>query len=256
MKIATFNANSLRMRTDIVLSWLDVNQPDVLCVQETKVQDVDFPIDAFAKSGYQFVFKGQKKYNGVALFAKDKIEDVSFGLDDEPKDESRMIKAVVNGVAIVNTYIPQGREPDSDMFAYKLKWFDRLRSFFDKHFSPKDKVIWTGDLNVAPDSRDVHDPEKLLGSVCFCPEVTDALNNVMEWGFTDIFRKYCDQDGQYTFWDYRVKNGFKRNIGWRLDHIMATEPLVKKSKGCWIDKEPRGLEKPSDHTFLVAEFDV
>ena len=256
MKIATLNANSLRSRKDIVLDWLDTNEPDVLCIQETKVQDVDFPVEAFAASGYEFVFRGQKKYNGVALFSRGEIEDVSFGLDDEPKDESRMVKAVVNGVSIVNTYVPQGRSPDSDMFGYKLEWFDRLRGYFDKHFSPEDAVVWLGDLNVAPLAKDVHDPKRLLGSVCFCDEVSNALAEVMEWGFTDIFRKYCDEAGQYTFWDYRVPNGFRRNIGWRLDHIMATDAMARKSLGCWIDKEPRGYEKPSDHTFLIAEFDV
>ena len=254
MKIATFNANSLRSRLGIVTKWLSEEQPDVLCVQETKVQDVDFPAGAFADSGYEFVFKGQKKYNGVAIFSSSKIEQAESGLDDEPKDQARLIKAVVNGISIVNTYIPQGHSPESEKFQYKLQWFERLGHFFDKHFAPDEPVIWLGDFNVAPLPIDVHDPDSLLGHVCYCREVHEALKRVMDWGFTDIFRKHCSDPEQFTFWDYRVPNGFKRNIGWRLDHIMATSALAEKSVDCWIDKAPRGAEKPSDHTFLVARF--
>lgn len=256
MKIATFNANSIRSRIPIVHQWLDEQSPDVLAVQETKVQDQDFPLDAFADTGYKAVFKGQKKYNGVALFCKTDPENVSYGLDDEPKDEPRLITAAVNGVHIVNTYIPQGTAPDSEKFVYKLQWYKRLKKYFNKHFKPSDKLIWLGDLNVAIEDRDVHDPKRLKGSVCFCPEVTEAIKDVMEFGFTDTFRMHCDEDEQYTFWDYRVPNGFKRNVGWRLDYIMATKPLADKCTSCVIDKEPRIKEKPSDHTFLIAEFDI
>lgn len=256
MKAATFNANSIRSRIDIVLDWLRTNQPDVLALQETKVQDEDFPIDAFIGSGYEVVFKGQKSYNGVALLSKTEPSDVSFGLDDEPKDESRLLKAAVSGVHFVNTYVPQGTAPDSDKFVYKLQWYERLKKYFKRHFKPSDRVIWLGDLNVAIEDKDVHDPKRLKGSVCFCPEVTEAIRDVMEFGFTDTFRMHCDLEDQYTFWDYRVPNGFKRNVGWRLDYIMATKPLAEKCTSCVIDKEPRTREKPSDHTFLVAEFDI
>jgi exodeoxyribonuclease III len=256
MKIATFNANSIRTRIPIILNWLNDNKPDVLAIQETKVQDADFPIDSFASSGYEINFKGQKAYNGVALFTKTPAQDVSFGLDDEPKDESRLIAATVNGVRFVNTYIPQGTTPDSDKFVYKLEWFKRLKKYFTTQFRPTDNVIWLGDLNVAIEARDVHNAEKMLGSVCYCPEVIQTIKDVMAFGFTDTFRMHCDLDEQYSFWDYRVPNGFKRNVGWRLDYIMATKPLADKCTWCIIDKEPRQQEKPSDHTFVVAEFDI
>ncbi|MHC4459107.1 MAG: exodeoxyribonuclease III [Planctomycetota bacterium] len=255
MKIASFNVNSLRARLAIVLQWFAEHQPDVLCVQETKVQDIDFPTDAFDKTEYKYVFKGQKSYNGVAIFSRSEISNVKFGFDDEPKDQPRLVKAEINGIIIINTYIPQGYLPESEKFEYKLNWFNRLLAFFDKNFKPADPIIWLGDFNVAPDPIDVHDPEGLLGHVCFHPDVHKALKDVMQWGFVDLFRKHCREPGQYTFWDYRMRNSFKRNLGWRLDHIMATEPLAKKCTTCYIDKEPRVAERPSDHTPIVAEFD-
>jgi len=254
MKVVSFNVNSLRARLTVVLAWLAEYQPDVLCVQETKVQDVDFPTDAFEGSGYKYVFKGQKSYNGVAIFSKSEIINVEFGFDDEPKDEARLIKAEINGIVIVNTYVPQGYLPESEKFEYKLDWFNRLLTYFDKNFKPCDAVLWVGDFNVAPEAIDVYDPAALSGHVCFHPDAHKALNAVMQWGFVDVFRMHCREASQYTFWDYRL-NSFKRNLGWRLDHIMATEPLAKKSSACYIDKEPRLAERPSDHTPIVAEFD-
>ena len=255
MKVASFNVNSLRVRLELLLQWLAEHQPDILCVQETKVQDIDFPAEAFDKAGYKYAFKGQKSYNGVAIFSSNEITNAEFGFDEEPKDQPRLIKAEINGITIVNTYVPQGYSPESEKFEYKLNWFERLRTFFDKNFDPSNPVLWVGDFNVAPEPIDVYDPEGLSGHVCFCPEVTDALNRVVQWGFVDVFRKHCSEPGQYTFWDYRMRNSVSRNLGWRLDHIMATEPLAKKSIDCYIDKKPRFAERPSDHTPIVAEFD-
>jgi len=255
MKVASFNVNSLRQRLPIVLRWLNEHRPDVLCLQETKVQDADFPGDAFEATGYKYVFKGQKSYNGVAIFSRSEIGEVEFGFKDEPKDQARLIKAEINGVVIVNTYVPQGYLPESEKFEYKLGWFSRLGEFFDKNFKPSDAVLWVGDFNVAPEAIDVYDPEGLLGHVCFHPEVHKALKTVCQWGFVDVFRKHCSQAGQYTFWDYRLRNSVERNLGWRLDHIMATKPLAEKCTTCYIDKQQRLAEKPSDHTPIVAEFD-
>lgn len=238
-----------------MLEWLANQKPNVLCVQETKVQDADFPADPFDKGGYRYVFSGQKSYNGVAIFSKDEMKKIKYGFDNEPKDQPRLIKAEVNGIIIVNTYVPQGYTADSDKFQYKLNWFDRLLRFFKKHFKPADPILWMGDLNIAPDRIDVYDPDALAGHVCFHPEVHKRLAEVMKWGFVDLFRKHCDKPGQYTFWDYRLRHSFKRNLGWRLDHIMATKPLAEKCTACYIDKEPRQAEKPSDHTPIVAEFD-
>jgi exodeoxyribonuclease-3 len=239
-----------------VIKLLTGNNIDVLCLQETKVQDVDFPTDAFDNISYNCAFKGQKSYNGVAILSKHPIEQAVFGFADEPKDEARVIKAEINGIVIVNTYIPQGHLPDSEKFQYKLKWFTRLLEYFRGNFDPLDKVLWTGDLNIAPRPVDVYDPETLLGHVCFHPDVHRALNEILNWGFVDVFRKHCDDANEFTFWDYRLRDSFYRNRGWRLDHIMATSPLAEKSATCYIDKEPRSAERPSDHTPIVAEFDL
>jgi len=254
MKAATFNANSIRARTEIIVNWLAENRPDILCVQETKAQDKDFPVDVFAKTGYEFVFKGEKSYNGVAIFSRHKITDVEFGLDSKPKDEARMLKAKTGGITIVNTYIPQGFEIESEKYQYKLDWLERLLKYFKKYLKPTDKLLWMGDFNIAFEARDVYDPVRLDGTVCFNRQLSQIFKKFMEWGFADLFRKNCDEDGQFTFWDYREPNGVKRNHGWRLDYIMGTEPMAKKCTNCRIDKNPRMLEKPSDHTFLVAEF--
>lgn len=179
---------------------------------------------------------------------------MQFGFEDEPKDQARLIKAEINGIIIVNTYVPQGYLPDSEKFQYKLNWFARLLAFFEKNFKPTDPILWLGDFNVAPEPIDVYDPEGLLGHVCFHPDVHKALKEICRWGFIDIFRKHCDQPGQFTFWDFRLPSSFKRNLGWRLDHIMATQPLAKRSTACYIDKKPRVADRPSDHTPIVAEF--
>ncbi len=256
MKIASFNVNSIRARLPIVTDWLTKNQPDILCVQETKVQDKDFPGQAFDEINYQYVFKGQKSYNGVAIFSKQKAENIRYGFNEEPKDEPRLISAQINGVTIVNSYVPQGNMPESEQFEYKLNWFDRLLDYFDSNFKNTESIVWVGDLNIAPEPIDVHDPVGLLGHVCYHPDVHKALQKVMKWGLVDVFRMHCKEARQYTFWDYRMRNTFKNNIGWRIDHIMATKPIAEKSTACYIDKEPRQLERPSDHTPIIAEFDV
>jgi len=256
MKVVSFNVNSLRARLPIVVSWLEENQPDVVCLQETKVQDADFPGEVFDEIGYKYAFKGQKSYNGVAIFSKSEIEKVQLGFDDEPEDQSRLIRVEINGVTVVNTYIPQGYMRGTEQFEYKLWWFERLRGYFEKNFEAGDAVVWVGDFNVAPLAIDVYDPVSLLGHVCYNPEVQAALEKVMEWGFVDVFRKHCKEGGHYTFWDYRMRNSYKVNAGWRLDHIMATEKPAEKSIRCYIDKEVRARERPSDHAPIVAEFDL
>jgi len=254
MKVASFNVNGLRARLPIVIKWLRENKPDVLCVQETKVQDHEFPFEEFDRMKYQYVFRGQKSYNGVAVFSKSKISNVSFGFGDEPKDEPRLVKAQIRGLDIVNTYIPQGFSVESERFTYKINWFKRLRHYFEKHFKPSDPILWVGDFNIAPDAIDVYDPEGLLGHVCYHPDVHKVLANVISWGFVDTFRMHSDRPGQYSFWDYRM-NAFRRNLGWRLDFIMATKTLADKCTMCYIDKEVRKAQRPSDHTPVIAEFE-
>jgi exodeoxyribonuclease-3 len=272
LKVATYNANSIRSRLELVLDWLRREAPDVLCLQETKVQDVDFPAAAFQDAGYHVLFRGQKAHAGVAIVSREQPQEVAFGLDalrqpfdyaqgraqdtdgGEP-DEPRLIRAVIGDIPVVNTYVPQGRSPDSEHFQYKLEWLARLRAFFERHYSPQESFLWMGDFNVAPEPIDVHDPKRLKNHVDFHPEARAALERVREWGFVDVFRRHHPEEpGHYTFWDYRVRGALERGLGWRVDHIWATEPLAQKSTRAWIDVEARRAERPSDHTFLVAEF--
>lgn len=256
-KLATFNANSIRSRIHIIIPWLEVQSPDVLCLQETKVQDKDFPADAIEDAGYLVIYKGQKSYNGVAIISKMEPTNVIVGLGDGIEvEEARHISAEYDGIRVINTYIPQGQSVDSLKFQHKLEWFKRLRLHFEHNFDPTEKIVWTGDLNIAPEAIDVHDPKKLFGHVCYHPKVQMALSNVLDWGFLDVFRKFHPEPEQYTYWDYRVRNAVKRKVGWRIDHIYTTKPLADLAVNSYIDIEPRLKEKPSDHTFLVAEFEV
>ncbi|MGQ9492975.1 MAG: exodeoxyribonuclease III [Anaerolineae bacterium] len=255
LKIATYNVNSVRSRLDLVLGWLQRESPDALCMQETKVQDAEFPAEAFRSNGYHVVFRGQKGYAGVAIASKHELREVAYGLDDgKDPDEARLIRASILGIPIVNTYVPQGQSEDSPQFQYKLEWLARLRDWFDRHYSPQEPLVWVGDFNVAPEPIDVHDPKGLARHVDFHPEARAALQRVREWGFVDVFRLHHPEPGHYTFWDYRVRNALERNIGWRVDHIWVTKPLADKSVRAWVDIEARRAERPSDHTFLVAEF--
>jgi len=256
LKAATYNANSIRVRLGQVLDWLDREAPDILCLQETKAQDKDFPVEPFQDAGYHVVFRGQKAYAGVAIVSRDEPLQVTFGLDDgDEPDEARLIRAVIGGIPVVNTYVPQGRSPDSPHFQYKLQWLARLRAFFERHYSPGQPLLWMGDFNVAPEPIDVHDPKRLQKHVGFHPEARAALEQVREWGFVDVFRQHhSGEPEQYTFWDYRVRSALERGLGWRVDHLWATEPLARQSTRAWIDAEARRVERPSDHTFLVAEF--
>lgn len=257
-KTATFNANSLRARLAIVCDWLKTHQPDVLCVQETKVQDHEFPHEAISECGYHVEFIGQKSYNGVAVISKNKPDRVvkSIGGNLEEVEQSRFIHATFGTIEIVNTYVPQGFEPGSDKFAYKLAWLARLKKYFEENFTPETNLIWMGDINIAPEPRDLYDPVKLAGGCGFHPDEHIALKDILSFGLTDVFRKHVDEDGQYTFWDYRMRGSLSRNLGWRIDHIYATPPMAEKSTTSYTDIEPRKLDKPSDHTFLIAEFDI
>ncbi|HOT90714.1 MAG TPA: exodeoxyribonuclease III [Anaerolineae bacterium] len=255
-KIATFNANSIRSRLEQILAWLDREAPDVLCIQETKVQDQDFPAQPIMEAGYHVIFRGQKAYAGVAIISRETPQDVAAGLDDgEEADEPRLLRAVYHGIAVVNTYVPQGREPESEHFQYKLRWLKRLRAFFERHYTPNDLLVWVGDLNVAPEDIDVYDPKGLRYHVDFHPEAQAALEYVRQWGFVDVFRKHHpNEPGQFSYFDYRTRNAIERGIGWRVDHIWATAPLAARSTRAWIDVEARKAERPSDHVPLVAEF--
>ncbi len=255
MKIATFNANSIRKRLSIVLAWLEARQPDVLCLQETKVQDADFPALAITAAGYHPTYRGMKGYNGVAVLTRTPPEQVFYGFaKGKNADDVRLLRIHYQGIPIVNTYVPQGFEIDSPKYAYKLKWFLRLRRYFEQHLSPQEPAIWCGDLNVAPRPMDVHSPEKHLNHVCYHEEARRAYARTVAWGFEDVFVKLHPGRQQYTFWDYRQPSSVDANKGWRIDHILATRTLAERCVQVDVDVEPRRAKDPSDHTFLWAEF--
>jgi exodeoxyribonuclease-3 len=254
-RIATFNVNSVRARMPIVTAWMRKHRPDVLCLQETKVQDADFPLEPFEALGYHVSMRGQKAYNGVAIMTRERPRETTYGLDDGgPPDEPRFMTTRVRGVIVLNTYVPQGQDVDSDKYAYKLEWLERLRAWLEARVRPRIKLCWCGDINIAPTEIDIHDPKRNEGHVCFNPEVREAMARIQELGLTDVFRKHHSEPGHYTYFDYRVRNATARGIGWRVDHIHATRALANRSRDAWIDLEPRNMDRPSDHTPLVADF--
>ena len=253
MRIATFNCNSVRSRIDIVLGWLADYAPDVLCLQETKVQDAEFPADAFRLAGWQIAFQGEKSYNGVALVSKTAPDEVSFGLDSEPADPTRLVHARFGKIHVVNTYVPQGREIDHAMYAYKLAWFARLKKYFQQKIGAGAPLLWCGDLNVARHPIDVTNPENKKDHVCYHQAVRDAFEDVLAFGFTDLFRKHNPELVDYSFYDYRTPFNPDQKRGWRIDYVLATAPLAGKSVAAAIDIVPRTRPKPSDHCPLNAD---
>lgn len=255
MKIATFNANSVRQRLPILLDWLAENEPDLLAIQETKVEDGKFPAADFEDIGYNVVFNGQKSRNGVAIATRQVLRNVQAGFGDPlfPED-ARVLVGELDGIHIVNTYVPNGTAVGTDKFEYKLRWLERLRQMFASRFRPTDAVIWLGDINIAPTPDDVYNSRRFYGGVGHHPLEFQALNAIKDLGFVDCFRKFTQGRGHYTYWDYVIITSVEKNYGWRIDHIYASEPMAQKCEACVIDIEPRKLEKPSDHTPVVAEF--
>ncbi len=255
LKIATFNANSLRARLDIVLNWLKKEKPDVLAVQETKVQDHEFPREPLESAGWNVVFRGQKSYNGVAFISKKPVSLVTDRLyPGEAEEQARFLAGEYEGVLLVNTYVPQGFEIESEKYRYKLKFLADLKKYFQKEVPLGRPALWMGDLNVAPEEIDLNNPQGNRDHPCFHIDARNALKECAEGKWTDLFREKEKGPGHYTFWDFRQPGTFKRNLGWRIDHILGTPPMVKRLQKIWIDTKPRGLEKPSDHTFLIGEF--
>jgi exodeoxyribonuclease-3 len=244
MKIATYNVNSIRKRLPIVLKWLAEHQPDVMCLQETKVQDSEFPEEAIREAGYHASFRGMKGYNGVATLTKDVPERVVHGLFDVPDNED---------FRIINSYVPQGSSIESEKYIHKLAWFKRLRRYFESHLDPGKPAVWVGDLNVAPEPIDVYHPERRVNDPDFHIDAREAFQEAVSWGFVDVYRRLHPDRVQYTYWDY-FRSAFKQNFGWRIDHILATE--VMKCVAAEVDVEPRRAVDPSDHTVVWAEFDV
>jgi exodeoxyribonuclease-3 len=254
MKIATWNVNSINVRLEQVLNWLDRSGTDVLCLQETKSVDRNFPLEPINEAGYNAVFMGEKSYNGVAILSKHEIRDVLKNFPDDPPDApKRLIAATIEGIRIVNTYIPNGTELWTDKFTFKLDWLQRLRKFFDETCDLDDDVLLCGDFNVAPDERDVWSVSAWEGKLHFSKPERAAMYHVKQWGFVDVFRHLNDDVQEFSWWNYR-QGAYQKNHGLRIDHIWTSPGLAEKCVGCRIDKEPRGWERPSDHTPVVAEF--
>ena len=253
MLIATWNVNSILARMPLVLRWLDDVKPDVVCMQETKCTDDKFPTLVFQERGYQCQLFGQQSYNGVAILSRCACETTHRGYPgDDETAQSRLITSTVEGIQMVNVYIPNGQAVGSDKYEMKLGWMRRLREFFDQNYDPSTPVLLCGDFNVAPEERDVHDVRLWQGRIMFSEQERASLQHIKDWGFTDAFRLHTEEGGKFTWWDYRA-GMFRRNMGLRIDHVWITEPLVSRSVRTWIDMEPRTWEKPSDHAPMIAE---
>jgi exodeoxyribonuclease-3 len=255
LKIATWNVNSLKIRLPHVLDWLASESPDVLALQETKTRDEDFPAEAFRERGYEVRYSGQPTYNGVALIARAPIGDVVTGIDGLDDPQRRVLAATVGSVRIWNLYVPNGQSVESDKYQYKLGWLAALRAQIAGELGRHPLCALLGDFNVAPEDRDVHDPEAWRGQVLCSEPERAALRSLLDLGLTDVFRKFDQDEKSYSWWDYR-QAAFRRNMGLRIDLILASAALAARCTACRIDKAPRKLERPSDHTPVVAEFAV
>ena len=255
MKVATWNINGINSRLQHVLDWCAEERPDVLCLQETKCVDSRFPFKAIRAIGYDHIeAHGEKAYNGVAIVSKHPISDLQKNFPGDAADAPRrLISGTVNGVSIVNVYVPHGTALGTEKFAFKLDWLGWLRKYLDEKSGPGDNVLLCGDLNVAPHEMDVWKPSLWRDKLHFTKPEREAIRAVKAWGFTDLFRQINDEAREFSWWDY-FRNSFERDRGLRIDHIWASQPLAERCVGCWIDKEPRGWDHPSDHAPVVAEF--
>lgn len=253
MKIATWNVNSLKVRLPQVLDWLAAHQPDVLCLQETKLEDVNFPAAEISATGYQTLFSGQKTYNGVAILSKTPATEVLSAIPAFADEQKRVLAATIAGVRVINLYVPNGQSVDSDKFQYKLGWLKALTAWLEQELTQHPGMVVLGDFNIAPEEADVHDPQAWAGQVLFSPPEREAFRQLVRLGLSDSFRLFDQPEKSYTWWDYRM-NAFRRNMGLRIDHILLSAALAKTCKSCAIDKEARKAERPSDHAPVMVEF--
>ncbi len=239
----------------MVLDWLAENEPDVLVIQETKCEDAKFPALDFEESGYSIAFHGQKSYNGVAIASRIPLTNVRTGFGDPSfPEDCRLMVAEMGPWTIVNTYVPNGTAVNSEKFAYKLRWLERFKILAAQLVKSNPKTVWAGDINIAPTPDDVYESPRHLGGVGHHPEEFKRLDEIREVGLVDLYRTLHPGPGHYTYWDFYIPNAVQRNLGWRIDHIYVPPALVDQCEKCWVDKEPRLKEKPSDHTFVVADF--
>ncbi len=253
MKIASWNVNSIRARLGRVTEWLASRQPDVVCLQELKVEEKDFPALELRAAGYQSVQVCQKTYNGVAILAREGLAEAAYGVDDGVDDpQARLVGATFRGARILSVYVPNGQHIESDKYVYKLEWLKRLRAYLERHCKANEPLLVCGDFNVAPEARDVHDPVEWEKETLFHVDSRAALERVRAWGLVDTFRLHHQEAGAYSWWDYR-QLGFAKDRGLRIDHIFATESLARRCTAAWIDREARKGQDPSDHAPILAE---
>jgi exodeoxyribonuclease III len=251
MQIATWNVNSIRIRIGHITEWLGQVPPLVLCLQETKVQDQDFPRTAFDALGYQSAMYGQKTYNGVSLHSREAFEDVRHGFPDQAmNDQKRVISAVLNGIRIVNAYVPQGVSPETEKFAYKLEFLRHLRDYVEALLKESERLVLVGDFNIAPEERDIYDPGLFRGQVMFHPLEHEALSALRDIGLSDALRLVRQEAGIYSWWDYR-NGAFWRDHGIRLDHLWVSPALAPKVESVVMEREMRKKKQPSDHVPVV-----
>ncbi|MCH8100177.1 MAG: exodeoxyribonuclease III [Proteobacteria bacterium] len=254
MKIATWNVNSMNVRQPHVVEWLQVHEPDVLVLQELKQITEKFPLDKLEAIGYHSVASGQKTYNGVAVISKTPASDPVTDFPDFDDPQRRILASTVNDVRIVNLYIPNGSEVGSEKYAYKLSWLAALRNFLEAELRRHKNLVVLGDFNIAPADADVHDPEKWGEAILCSPPERKALADLLDLGLTDVFRNFDQPDKTFSWWDYRAA-GFRRNAGLRIDLILGSATMAEQCTACYVDKEPRAWERPSDHAPVIAEFD-
>lgn len=254
MKIASWNVNSLNVRLPQVLQWLESAQPDVLALQETKLTDDKFPALDIEAAGYHVVFAGQKTYNGVALLSKKPIDEVIRdipGLDDPQR---RILGATIDGVRVLNLYVVNGQEVGSDKYDYKLEWLNKLHDYIQRDLKANAEYVVLGDFNIAPADADVYDPEAWRERILCSTREREALQRIINLGFRDSFRLFEQEEKAFSWWDYRL-NAFRRNMGLRIDLILASDAMASRCRSSLIDKTPRAWERPSDHAPVIADFD-
>jgi exodeoxyribonuclease III len=251
MKLATWNVNSLKIRLPHLLDWLATVAPDVVCLQETKVDDASFPVVELRAAGYHAHFSGQKAYNGVAVLTPEPGSDVAMGIGfcDEQK---RVVAATIGGLRIVCAYVPNGQSLASHKYQHKLNWLAALNAWINEQLVKYSRLALLGDYNIAPEDRDVYDPRAWEGNVMVSAPEREAFRALQALGLVDSFRLFDQPDGSYTWWDYRL-GAFRRNMGLRIDHILLSAELAKACKSATIDKSPRKLDRPSDHTPVIVE---
>lgn len=254
-KIATWNVNSLRVRLPQVLDWLAQHKPDVLALQELKMPTEDFPMAEIQQAGYHAAVSGQRTYNGVAVLSKISGTDIITDIPELEDHQRRVLCITVGDLRILNLYVPNGESLTSEKYTYKLNWLKHLDAYLKHEIQANPKMIVLGDFNIAPAEMDVHDPEQWQDCVLFSPNERKAFQEMLQVGFVDCFRTLSPEEKAYSWWDYRL-NAFKRNLGLRIDHILATKLLAASCLRCSIDKTPRGLERPSDHAPVIAEFTI